>query len=172
MRASFLKPGLLWKELRYIGRLPTFLTEVSILLFLGNFGIIIGILSRLSLLGFLPCMDPLKLKHSRGRGDWCPGLMPHNLRSSRRDVGCSLLPRITTATGSQVPWTILHFDFCGMFPESSFAGGKYPTLHRAICAFRLLFTRALKVIASTQSFPELPFETSWFRQSCRISWRS
>ena len=32
-----------------------------------------------------------------------------------------------------------------MFPESSFAGQKYPTLHRAICAFRSLFTRALKV---------------------------
>ena len=32
-----------------------------------------------------------------------------------------------------------------MFPESSFAGRKYPTLHRAICAFRSLFTRALKV---------------------------
>ena len=51
----------------------------------------------------------------------------------------------TTATGPQVPWTILYFDFCGMFPESSFAGRKYPTLHRAICAFRSLFTRALKV---------------------------
>ena len=51
----------------------------------------------------------------------------------------------TTATGPQVPWTILYFDFSGMFPESSFAGRKYPTLHRAICAFRSLFTRALKV---------------------------
>ena len=51
----------------------------------------------------------------------------------------------TTATGPQVPWTILYFDFCGMFPESSFAGQKYPTLHRAIWAFRSLFTRALKV---------------------------
>ena len=51
----------------------------------------------------------------------------------------------TTATGPQVPWTILYFDFCGMFPESSFAGQKYPTLHCAICAFRALFTRALKV---------------------------
>ena len=32
-----------------------------------------------------------------------------------------------------------------MFPESSFAGQKYATLHRAMCAFRSLFTRALKV---------------------------
>ena len=51
----------------------------------------------------------------------------------------------TTANGPQVPWAILYFEVCGMFPGSSFAGPKYPTLHPAVCAFRSLFTRALKV---------------------------
>ena len=46
-------------------------------------------------------------------------------------------------TGPCVPWTLVFYDFCSMFPQSNLAT-QYPTLHRAVCAFRCLFARVLE----------------------------
>ena len=46
-------------------------------------------------------------------------------------------------TGPCVPWTLVYYDFCSMFPRSSLVT-QYPTLHRAVCAFRSLFAQVLK----------------------------
>ena len=45
--------------------------------------------------------------------------------------------------GPCVPWTLVSYDFCSMFPQSSLVT-QYPTLHRAVCAFRSLFAQILK----------------------------
>ena len=38
---------------------------------------------------------------------------------------------------------LVYFDFCSMFPRSS-SVTQYPTLHRAVCAFRSLFAQVLE----------------------------
>ena len=113
MGASFLKQGVILKELRF----PNFFTGVSILLFLGNFGIIMPILPlNLSLLGFPPYnFDPLKSKHSSVRGDWYPWLMQNKLFSSHKDVGSSLLPQPLDPR-YRGPFYILIFVECFLNP--------------------------------------------------------
>jgi hypothetical protein len=45
--------------------------------------------------------------------------------------------------GPCVPWTLVYYDFCSMFPRSGLAS-QYPTLHRAVCAFRSPSAQGLK----------------------------
>ena len=45
--------------------------------------------------------------------------------------------------GPCVPWTLVYYDFCSMFPRSGLAS-QYPTLHRAVCAFRSPSAQVLK----------------------------